>query len=123
MPKLVTLSTDNVCTAENQQETSKVDNFYISGFCAREMSCSVIKQSRPYGSGFSYSPDLTVSNEDLILLRKVNASLCDGRGVISAIHVDITWVCVERKGCFSTLILNTISNHCRRYCKRKNNIA
>ena len=79
-------STDNVITAENQQETRKVDNFYISGFCAGEMSCSVIKQSRPYGSGFSYSPDLTVSNEDLILLRKVNASLCDGRGVISAIH-------------------------------------
>lgn len=86
MPKLVTLSTDNVCTAENQQETSKVDNFYISGFCAGEMSCSVIKQSRPYGSGFSYSPDLTVSNEDLILLARVNACLCDGRGVISPIH-------------------------------------
>lgn len=86
MPKLFTLSTDNVCTAENQQETRKVDNFYISGFCAGEMSCSVIKQSRPYGSGFSYSPDLTISNEDHILLAKVNACLCDNRGVISSIH-------------------------------------
>lgn len=86
MPELLTFSTDNASTAENQQETRKVDNFYISGFCAGEMSCSVIKQSRPYGSGFSYSPDLTVSNEDLILLGKVNANLCDGRGVISTIH-------------------------------------
>ena len=79
-------STDNAIPAENQQETSKVDNFYISGFCAGEMSCSVIKQSRPYGSGFSYSPDLTVSNEDLYLLAKVNARLCNSRGVISPIH-------------------------------------
>lgn len=77
--------TDNAAAAENQQETRKAELFYISGFCAGEMSCSVTKQTRPYGSGFSYYPDLTISNADINLLRLVNKILTGNRGVIVSI--------------------------------------
>jgi len=77
--------TKNASTAENQQETNDDSNYYISGFCAGEMSCSVIKQTRNYGSGFSYSPDFTVTNADIDLLKQINLSLGQGKGVISKV--------------------------------------
>jgi hypothetical protein len=77
--------TKNASTAGNQQETNDDSNYYISGFCAGEMSCSVIKQTRNYGSGFSYSPDFTVTNADINLLKQVNYVLAQGKGVISKV--------------------------------------
>ena len=78
-------TTKNASTADNQQETNNDSNYYISGFCAGEMSCSVIKQTRTYGSGFSYSPDFTITNADIDLLKQINMSLAKSRGVISKV--------------------------------------
>ena len=74
---------DNVSGADNQQET--LQNFYYTGFCCGEMSCSVIRQTRPYGSGFSYHPDMTISNADLELLEEIRNNLTAGKGIISPI--------------------------------------
>lgn len=80
------MTTENASTADNQQETIDDSNYYISGFCAGEMSCSVIKQTRNYGSGFSYSPDFTVTNSDKTLLEEINLILSQGKGVISKVR-------------------------------------
>lgn len=77
--------TENASTADNQQETIDDSNYYISGFCAGEMSCSVIKQTRNYGSGFSYSPDFTVTNSDKKLLEQIDLILSQGEGVVSRV--------------------------------------
>lgn len=79
------MTTENASIADNQQETKDDSNYYISGFCAGEMSCSIIKQTRPYGSGYSYSPDFTVTNSDINLLHQINSVLANGRGVISEV--------------------------------------
>ncbi len=77
--------TDKASTADNQQETIDDSNYYISGFSAGEMSCSVIKQTRDYGSGFSYSPDFTLTNSDINLLKQINSVLTKGEGNISKV--------------------------------------
>ncbi len=77
--------TKKASTAGNQQETINYSNYYISGFCAGEMSCSVIKQTRDYGSGFSFSPDFTVTNSDKDLLQEINSVLAQNKGIISKV--------------------------------------
>lgn len=63
-----------------------VRNFYYAGFCAAEMSCSVIKatNSNPVGHHY-YAIDFTVSNADKNLLQKVNRVVMQKHGVISQI--------------------------------------
>lgn len=73
-------------SADNQQETflSPARNFYYSGFFAGEMSCSIIRAAHK-GIGHYYTPDLTVSNNDLNLLQEVNVVVAQSNGVITAI--------------------------------------
>jgi len=73
--------------ADNQQETtlSSIRNFYYSGFCAGEMSCSIIKAFDRSQKSYYYTPDLTITNEDIKLLQKVNKVIAQGRGIITRI--------------------------------------
>jgi len=74
-------------SADNQQETalSSIRNFYYSGFCAGEMSCSIIKAFDRSQNSYYYTPDLTISNGDIDLLKEVNLVIAQGRGIISKI--------------------------------------
>jgi hypothetical protein len=58
--------------------------FYYTGFCAGEMSCSIIKATNKTG-GYYYTPDVTVSNNDKVLLQEINRVIAQERGVISPI--------------------------------------
>lgn len=58
--------------------------FYYSGFCAGEMSCSVIKASNK-SKGYYYTPDITVSNNDRELLEQLNEVVAQQKGIISPI--------------------------------------
>lgn len=76
------MSGDNVTSADNQQVTL----YYFTGFLTGEGSISLIKATnKKRGSGFYYTPDLTVSNADLNLLKEVNRIIAENRGVISPI--------------------------------------
>ena len=78
----------NAIGADNQQETLKNFSshyFYYSGFFAGEMSCSIIKFSNSNPVGYHFTPDITVTNADINLLKKVNKALMNGNGVISAV--------------------------------------
>ena len=70
---------------DNPQETLEEKNFYYSGFCAAEMSCSVIKAVNHNPEGYYYAVDLTVSNADRSLLHEVNKMLMNGTGVITPV--------------------------------------
>lgn len=70
---------------DNPQETLEEKNFYYSGFCAAEMSCSVIKATNHNPEGYYYAVDLTVSNADKVLLNEVNLILMAGTGVITSV--------------------------------------
>lgn len=70
---------------DNPQETLEEKNFYYSGFCAAEMSCSVIKATNHHPEGYYYAVDLTVSNADRSLLHEVNKTLMNGSGVITPV--------------------------------------
>lgn len=72
--------------ADNQQETSSssVRSFYYSGFCAGEMSCSIIKAIDKTGHTY-YTPDFTVSNQDVTLLQDVNRVIGQDKGVLSPV--------------------------------------
>ena len=70
---------------DNPQETLEEKNFYYSGFCAAEMSCSVIKAVNHHPEGYYYAVDLTVSNADRSLLHEVNKTLMNGAGVITPV--------------------------------------
>ncbi len=59
-------------------------NFYYSGFCAGEMSCSIIK-AKNKTKGYYYTPDVTVSNSDQKLLQELNSIVAQGKGNISSI--------------------------------------
>lgn len=74
-------------SADNQQETtlSSIRNFYYSGFCAGEMSCSIIKAFDRSQKSYYYTPDLTVSNKDISLLKEINSVFGKGRGIITKI--------------------------------------
>lgn len=70
--------------ADNQQET--LENYYYTGFCAGEMYCGLMKLShRKGGSGFYFTPDLTVANADLNILKELNLLLFSRAGIISPI--------------------------------------
>ncbi len=58
--------------------------FYYSGFCAGEMSCSVIK-AKNKTKGYYYTPDVTVSNNDKELLQELNSVVAQGKGIITSI--------------------------------------
>lgn len=76
---------ENVPRADNQQETSQ--NFYYTGFCSGEMSCSLLRISnkKSKANGVYYSPDITISNADISLLKEVNQVVAGERGVASPI--------------------------------------
>lgn len=70
--------------ADNQQETLK--NYYYTGFCAGEMYCGLMKLSHNKGgSGFYFTPDLTVANADLNILKKLNTVVFLDSGIMSPI--------------------------------------
>lgn len=58
--------------------------FYYSGFCAGEMSCSVLKMGNK-GKGYYYTPDITVANSDKALLHQLNTVIAQEKGHITAI--------------------------------------
>lgn len=63
---------------------STPQSFYYSGFCAGEMSCSVLKMSNK-GQGYYYTPDVTVANSDKFLLQQLNVVVAQGKGHITSI--------------------------------------
>lgn len=76
------MSGDNVTSADNQQETL----YYFSGFLTGEGSVSVIMASNTkQRTGFYFTPDITISNADIALLKEVNRIMGDGNGVLSPI--------------------------------------
>jgi len=74
----------NALSADNPQEMLK-SNFYFSGLLAAEMSCSIIKATNRNPKGFYYAIDLTVTNADKILLKKVNKVVMKNRGIITPV--------------------------------------
>ncbi len=68
---------------DNQQETSQFCKFYYTGFCVGEMSCSVIRASHRHG--VYYTPDFTVANADLNILKEFNRVIGSNLGIISPI--------------------------------------
>lgn len=79
------MPSDNVSSADNQQETLHVPHFfYYTGFCVGELSCSVIRASNK-GKGFYFTPDITVSNADKDLLQEINWIISSNQGIISPI--------------------------------------
>lgn len=76
------MSGEKTASADNQQETL----YYFSGFLAGESSVSLIKATnKKGGTGFYYTPDLTISNSDLDLLKEINRIIADGEGVITSV--------------------------------------
>lgn len=71
--------------ADNQQATNQFCEFYYTGFCVGEMSCSLIRATNRKSKGFYFTPDLTISNADLGLLREVNRAITSSVGIISPI--------------------------------------
>ena len=68
---------------DNQQETSQFCKFYYTGFCVGEMSCSLIRANHKHG--VYYTPDFTIANADLELLREINRVIGSSAGIISPI--------------------------------------
>lgn len=80
------MSTKNASGADNQQQTSLgSQNFYYTGFCVGELSCSVIRANDKRGRGFYFMPDITISNADLNLLKEINQIVASNLGNISPI--------------------------------------
>lgn len=71
--------------ADNQQETSKL--FYYTGFCVGELSCSLLRLSNRKSKigGVYYTPDITISNADLSLLKEINSVVGSNLGIITKI--------------------------------------
>lgn len=78
------MPSDNVSSADNQQETRVPHLFYYTGFCVGELTCSLIRASNK-GKGFYFTPDITISNQDLSLLQEINGILTLNIGIISPI--------------------------------------
>lgn len=78
------MQSDNASSADNQQETRVPHFFYYTGFCVGELTCSLIKASNK-GKGFYFTPDITISNADKILLQENNQIIASNSGVISPI--------------------------------------
>lgn len=79
------MPTENASSADNQQEA--LSNFYYTGFCVGEMSCSLLKLSnkKSKNGGVYYMPDITISNQYKPLLEEMNKIIADNEGVISSI--------------------------------------
>ena len=68
--------------ADNQQETM----YYFSGFFSGEGSISIIRATNKNGgSGFYYTPDMTISNADSVLLKRINQTIFCNKGVMTPI--------------------------------------
>lgn len=80
------MPTDNVSGADNQQETCVAFN-YFTGFCCGEGSFSLLKLNnrKSKNGGIYYTPDFTVSNAEILLLKEVNNAITGGSGIISKI--------------------------------------
>lgn len=80
------MATDNVSSADNQQEILQ-SLFYYTGFAAGEMSCSLLRLSnrKSKTGGVYYTPDITISNSDKALLKRFNRNVADRVGIISRI--------------------------------------
>lgn len=80
------MSTDNVSGADNQQETC-VAFYYFTGFCCGEGSFSLLKLNnrKSKNGGVYYTPDFTVSNAEIILLKELNNVITGGLGILSKI--------------------------------------
>lgn len=78
--QIVNFSTENASSADNQQETLHLKNFYFIGFCCGEISFSIIRDRSNSGSGYRYYPDITISNADMDLLGKVNTAIGKSQG-------------------------------------------
>ena len=63
-----TSDVDTFDVPDNQQETSQFCKFYYTGFCVGEMSCSIIRAN--HKNGVYFTPDFTISNTDLNLLKE-----------------------------------------------------
>lgn len=74
----------NALSADNPQEMLK-SNFYFSGLCAAEMSCSIIKATNKNPPGIYHAIDLTVTNADKELLQQVNQIVMKNRGIITPV--------------------------------------
>lgn len=86
MPSYLTKNASS--DSDNQQQTSlgsQNSNFYYTGFCVGELSCSVIRASDKRGRGFYFMPDITISNTDLNLLKEINQIVASNLGNISPI--------------------------------------
>src|SRR3990167_5418491 len=77
--------TENASGADNQQDASRFCNFYYTGFCVGELSCSVIRATDKRGRGFYFMPDITISNADRNLLQEINGVVGRNLGNISPI--------------------------------------
>ena len=78
MSKNASSDSDTHRKPDNPQETLNKKYCY-SGFCAGEMSCSVIKAANYNPVGHCYfAVDFTVSNADKRLLRRVNEVVMQG---------------------------------------------
>jgi hypothetical protein len=70
---------------DNPQETLEM-NYYFSGLCAGEMTCSVIKATNYNPANHHYfAVDFTVSNADKRLLQEFNQVVMKDKGIISPI--------------------------------------
>jgi len=87
---------NNAQMRDNQQERfqsffyfeqREKQNFYYTGFCTGELSCSLLKLTnrKSKTGGVYYMPDITISNADKPLLEEINNVVACGCGVISAI--------------------------------------
>ena len=76
------MSTKKASGADNQQETYEA--FYYTGFCCGEGSFSLLRLNnrKSKKGGIYYTPDFTVSNAEKPLLKKVEAAIAKGCGVI-----------------------------------------
>lgn len=81
--------TDNASSADNQQETLQVpfSPYYFTGFCSGEISFCLLKlrNRKSKTGGVYYTPDITISNADIDLLKEVNDVVAEGCGVLSKI--------------------------------------
>lgn len=76
------MSGENMSSADNQQETL----YYLCGFIVGECSICIIRaKNRRGGTGFYYTPDITISNKDIKLLQRINRILTENKGCISKI--------------------------------------
>ena len=85
MSKNASSDSDTHRKPDNPQETLN-KKYYYSGFCAGEMSCSVIKATNYNPAGHYYfAVDFTVSNADKRLLERVNEVVMQGSGIITPV--------------------------------------